>query len=164
MRVQDSGPSRGSIRVTSSESRWAAPGPADCRYYPGRATRTTSPPPQIVGCRYVAANAFRCRGMNQRGVSSVEAQQVGRTESLLSKSPSAPPLPGIGPRHSGGPDGPTAKGFVNTGPKFPFTVDVEDVVRKPTCLAQRPNTCGEDVRRGADTHTQRRPARSRSAS
>ena len=58
MRVQDSGPSRGSIRVTSSESRWAAPGPADCRYYPGRATRTTSPPPQIIGCGYVAANSL----------------------------------------------------------------------------------------------------------
>ena len=73
------------------------------------------------------------------------AQRVGRTESLISKSPTAPPLPGIGPRHSGSPDGPTAKGFVNTGPKFPSTVDEGGVVQSPgTWLAQGPNTCGED--------------------
>ena len=46
-----------SVRVTPSESQWAAPGTADCSYDPSRATRTTSPPSQIIGCSYVAANA-----------------------------------------------------------------------------------------------------------
>ena len=47
--------SRAAVRVTLSESQWAAPGPADCSYYPSHATRTTSPPPQFIGCSYVAA-------------------------------------------------------------------------------------------------------------
>jgi hypothetical protein len=59
-----------SVRVTTSRSLRAATGPAKCSYDPNHATRTTSPPPQIIGCSYVAANAFRWRGMNQLGVHS----------------------------------------------------------------------------------------------
>ena len=40
-----------------------------------------------------------------------KAQQASSAESLLLKSPPSPPLPGIGPRHCGSPNGPTAKGL-----------------------------------------------------
>ena len=43
------------------QSEWAASDPANCGYDPSRAPRTTSPPPQIIGCSYVAANAVSAR-------------------------------------------------------------------------------------------------------
>ncbi len=53
----------------------------------------------------------------------------------MAESVTAPPLPGIGLEHSGGPVGPTAKYVVNLGPKFPFKISEEGVVRRSRYLA-----------------------------
>jgi hypothetical protein len=69
-----------SVRVTSSESQWAAPGTADCSYDPSRATRTTSPPTQIIGCKLRSGQCLQVtRDESTRGPFS-KAQQEGRAE------------------------------------------------------------------------------------
>ena len=54
---------------------------------------------------------FRRRGMNQRGIHSQGTVGGEDRVFIIRESPPTPPLPGIGPRHSGGPNGPTAKGL-----------------------------------------------------
>ena len=56
------------------------------------------------------------------GVYSLETHQVGLQKVFITKSPVAPPSPGIGPGHSGGPIGPTAKGLCEYQARFPYSL------------------------------------------
>ena len=56
------------------------------------------------------------------GVYSLETHQVGLQKVFITKSPVAPPSPGIGPGHSGGPIGPTAKGLCEYQARFPYSM------------------------------------------
>ena len=69
-------------------------------------------PMQVQGARDEASE----------GVYSLETHQVGLQKVFITKSPVAPPSPGIRPGHSGGPIGPTAKGLCEYQARFPYSL------------------------------------------
>ena len=98
---------------------------------------------------------FRGRGMNQRGVHS-QGTTGGEDRVFNTKVSNRPTVARNRTRTQWRPRRPNGKGFVNIGPKFPFTVGEEGVVRRYLPGTMGPILVGKKGSKG-QTRPPRRP-------